>query len=234
MKRLFGLLAIGVALSLGASARADITFTFFEDGGVGANPYGTTFSFHDTTSTYLLPTSVITITPPAQQLNVKGTESFPAGVESGLGIIPDVESEINPKGYVHFDFGSLKALGFQHLTFTFGSEQVNEGTQLYADNTGATPALSPPPGSLVYSSSLAGPNQSSFTVPDAVFAANRFYNVIAYGTGNGMDPNILVNSVVLESPSRTPEPSTFAIAGLGIVGFGAYSWRRRRADKGHA
>jgi hypothetical protein len=39
MRRLSGLLAIGVVLSLGVPAKADITFTFFENGGVGS--YGT-------------------------------------------------------------------------------------------------------------------------------------------------------------------------------------------------
>jgi hypothetical protein len=235
MRRLFGLLAMGVVLSLGVSARADLVFTFFENGGTGDK--GTPVNFNDTTSTYVLPTSVVTINGLAQQLHVKGSETLPPGtpgVEDGLGIVPDGQDEINPKGYVHFDFSGLKAL-FPHLnslTFYFGSEQINEGTQLYADSTGSTTAMTPPPGKLIFSSGLSDAEQSKFTVLASDFASNNYYNVIAYGTGNSGNPNILVNEILLST--TTPEPSTLVIGSLGVLGFGAYSLRHRRAKKAQA
>lgn len=40
--------------------------------------------------------------------------------------------------------------------------------------------------------------------------------------------SIYYDHVAFGNVSAVPEPSTFAIMGLGVIGMGAYSWRRRR------
>jgi len=47
------------------------------------------------------------------------------------------------------------------------------------------------------------------------------------GWGFGMIDDVVLNDVLTEAPA-VPEPSTFALAALGLFGLGVMRWRRRR------
>lgn len=213
MRRSIGLLAMAVALSLGMTARADITFSqpdFGNDVSLGNTDSftksGVTLNAAGFNSSYTTPLTVgvTTLTlgsPTALYAKNDGTG------ETGLGITDKSDHEIDSTT-------TVKLSSTTPITgLTIGSAQQGEGYALFGPNMKfIEEAVGPGPG-------------GSATLTITGLDLTTVY-VTSYGPDAASgDSNITVESVTL---TPVPEPSTLAIAGLGALGFGAYAWRRRR------
>jgi hypothetical protein len=243
MRREIMFLALSVALSVGAPARADI---FFDFQNYGANHSFSTndvvFEGYTATSHVQNPTysnnPAITVeaigynvpSPGLNQLIVgSGLNLFSkyngfGSDETGLGLASTTNNEIGKGQAIKLDFTSvLNATGDRYLTLTIGSIQQGEGFTIYASTgTGLTPVKS-----------FIAPDDNSsmqtFQIDTQLWNSKKYYvtgNYLGAGTND-----VLVVGSVQATNAVVPEPSTLAIAGLGALGFGANLWLRRRRGR---
>jgi len=237
MRRLIGLLAMAVVLSLGTSARATTTtffnFTSNNDTGLGSKTYNPGLVPPTTVTatawagisinqgTFALITSGSASTAGGNTLYEKAGGGSGAGAEIGLGLDSDTSGDheiVYGKGIV-LNFNALTP-----YTITFGSLQnaSNDVAGLYDLTTNTL--LGTFSQSTGFSYSVTSGGTDSFLITE-----------VKSPTGPDPNPNILLGVVtVTDNVSTVPEPSTLAIAGLGALGFGANAWRRRRRAKAKA
>jgi len=225
-------LAVAATLSIVGPVKADFVFNF-TDGALGVQPNNPQVFTASGAGNEAYTISALAKGPslnghPAQ-LYVKAQGPG----ESGLGLTndPTGDHEVTPGSFIQLDFSALKTLiGSAQIGFSFGSVQAGEGFTLYASNS---PNLPPGGGANVLWSVTNTNNHSavySRTFDASVFANYKYFDVTATG-GNSCDvANILVGPVTIKNPTLVPEPGSFALLGLGLVGvLGVARWRKRVA-----
>jgi hypothetical protein len=57
-------------------------------------------------------------------------------------------------------------------------------------------------------------------------ATSEVLSFLAVGTPNGLPPFVLIDGITVTA--QTPEPGSYALLGLGLLGIGAARWRRKK------
>jgi hypothetical protein len=217
------------SLALAGSARADIPFSFQENGTGDLGTSGPTGNGTFIESGLTITAQSITGVVVANQVSVnhqydhlsnegsastvhlysKVTSGDPS--ETGLGLANDPEHEVLYGNGILLDFSQVKAN--QPFTISFGSVQHSSGdvAAVYDYSTGKLVSTFDTNGN---ASITIGPGATDF----------QYLFTEANAQGN----NVLLTSVTIAS-SAAPEPSTMVIAGLGAIGFIGYGLRRRKA-----
>lgn len=132
--------------------------------------------------------------------------------ETGLGMAKDtVDHEIQTDDYVQMDFSSAQLLlNVTTAQFQMASglpSQAGEGWKLYGSNTLGVK------GTLLVS----GMDENLDTISS--FLTYKYYSWTAWNQ-DGSHPlaNVLLAEVVLNGTPKVPEPGTFLLAGLSLVG----------------
>ena len=136
------------------------------------------------------------------------------GDESGLGLVQDtVDHEIQISDFVQFDFTNAKQQGVTSAQIQMGSAgtgQPGEGWAVYGSNTLGQ----------LGTSLFSGTDESLHNLVASTFSAYKYFSVTAVNEGGHPLANVLVSEVVLNQTGAVPEPGTFLIAGMALLGLG--------------
>lgn len=137
------------------------------------------------------------------------------GDETGLGLTndPSLENEITPGNFIQLDLTHLHVPPLTSLDLSFAADSTT-GTDewaLFLSNTAGSHGASP---------ALTGTTETTEFINTTGFA---FLDVSAV-TGN-----VLLHTLDAAA-SKIPEPATFALLGVGLVGLGVMRRRRNRGS----
>jgi MYXO-CTERM domain-containing protein len=163
-----------------------------------------------TTANYTSNGQTITATSfssPGHDLYIK-TEG---GDESGLGITGTSDNEIESGAFIQLDFSNLANAGATSGFLTLDSVQSGEGYKVCASSSAASDSGTCLTGSL---------DDTAFAID---FSKSAPFIDISSTTGD-----VLVSSASVDSPASvdTPEPSSMALALLGLAGLAFMAIRR--------
>jgi len=218
-------LAFTAGLLSAGSAWADtVSFKFVN--GINANTsLGSSFTFTATstggTSVSLpinawsgLPTETST-----QNIFAKsaGTDETGLGVKNGGGSL----NEIAGNYWLQMDTQDLVKKGFLSGTVSFGSVQAGESWAIWGSNTPGTVCTNIV-NCFTKGAFLASGGSSTDMLPEAL-AGLGTYRYIGFTAPTGSV--LLLNNLELKT-TPTPEPPTFSLLVLGLVGLSIWKWRR--------
>jgi hypothetical protein len=142
--------------------------------------------------------------------------------EEGIGLAgdPSGQHEIfvgSPPPFIQLDFSNLIKAGFTSFQFEMNSTQGDEFWQVSACSTMGTLCSN--------AQTLTGTTQTLEGAPINLSAADPFLDFSM--KGGVTFGNVLVAAIAATPGTSVPEPATFGLLGLGLVGFG-FSRRKRR------
>jgi hypothetical protein len=161
-----------------------------------------------------------------------------SGGDSGLGLVPDPNNdhELAPPKSIALDLTWLKSqVGITDVQVMLGSLQTGEGFYLFGSNIDHFNGDDKDGSSYQLGKGSGGASSltSSADVGQSDIAKYNYLIVTAYGSGNGNQPNIVINSVtVTGDPSAIPEPASAIPAATSIcigLSFWFRKWMRRSA-----
>jgi hypothetical protein len=220
MKKVVLVLTVVALLGLGVAglAQADEIWTFSDatHTGVIPNPNSETNTFLSSPGGVGLTATGYAGTGSSAKtaLYRKFTPGDPS--ESGLGLLADVQHEIGTSNYIQLSLSNLIAAGFKTLTVTIGSIQLNEGYQVFGDNTADSFGDRTLPSLRSFTNTnTGGPTTDTFTVD--------------LGLYNFLDINASFANVLIENGVRAavPLPPSVLLMGSGIFGLALMGLRRR-------
>jgi hypothetical protein len=132
------------------------------------------------------------------------------GDELGVGLVndPSGDNEITPGSWIAIDATGIHATDY---TISFNSVTGSDAWAVYGTNTAGS----------LGTEILSGADESDHSI-----ATYAYYNVVATG-GN-------VPLTKFDATAGVPEPSTWAMMGLGFLGLAFAGYRSRRATAAFA
>jgi hypothetical protein len=215
MKKAKLIAVLGMAFAIAVlvpAARAD-TFNFGLCGQI--TTAGTVCPNADSTKSSLTYTNGVLSVVATGELNsggttnlyVKQTSGDPS--ETGLGTVLDnVDHEIKVSDFINLNLSNLVTNGIFSGTLDLGSLQLGEGYKVCeGSSVGSLGGVACQTGN---------PGTGSTTLSLAWTATNDILGITAVNEGTVPTANILLDG--LNTPTRTPEPGTIVLLGMGIVG----------------
>lgn len=146
--------------------------------------------------------------------------------EIGLGLAndPSGQTEITKDTFIQLDLSGLRALGATTVLLSVSSDTSTEAGQFYTSTTKGILGTSLGASYAVVSTASGTTTAYTFMLPS--IGTSYFIGLTETTVGG----NILLGpSSINYTPSAAPEPATFGMIGLALLGLGAAQVRKRKA-----